>query len=241
VGLDDVVRLKHSPRMLAGERFADDLVAAVRATNPTGDVAAGLAAIEGWDRTAVPDSRGAVLFTVWFDTYLQGSGANGAERWQKAWARPWSAAEPVTTPDGLADPARAVQAFAQAVAQAKETYGRVDPALGEVLRVRRGDVDVPVMGCPGVYGCFRVLGLRPSGDGKAGTFEVAGGDGWVLAVEFGKDGPRARSILAYGASSLPDSPWFSDQAAMYARGELKPVAFAEAEIERELVRRYRPE
>jgi acyl-homoserine-lactone acylase len=46
--------------------------------------------------------------------------------------------------------------------------------------------------------------------------------------------------MAYGASSNPESPWYSDQAAMYARGELKPVAFSEDEIERSLVKRYRP-
>jgi acyl-homoserine-lactone acylase len=238
VSLEDVVRLKHSPRMLAAERFADDLIAAVRAANPTGEAAAGLAAIEAWDRTASPEARGVVLFMEWYDLYLQGSGASGTERWRRAWATRWEPARPVTTPDGLADPARAAAAFAQAAAAVQRRYGRVDPAWSDVVRVRRGDVNVPVMGCPGVYGCFRVLGLRARGDG---TFEVAGGDGWVLVVEFGRDGPRARSILAYGQSSLPDSPWFSDQAAMYARGELKEVAFSEAEIERQMVRRYRPE
>ena len=239
VGLDDVVRLKHSPRMLGAERFADDLITAVKAANPAGDVAAGLAALEAWDRTASADARGAMLFSEWFDRYLEGSGAGGAERQRKAWATPWDPARPLATPDGISDPARAAEAFAKAVASVKQRHGRVDPAWGEVVRVRRGNVDVPVMGCPGAYGCFRVLGLRPSGND--GTFEVAGGDGWVLAVEFGAEGPRARSILAYGESSLPDSPWYGDQAAMYARGELKPVRFSEREIAGDLVRSYRPE
>jgi len=47
-------------------------------------------------------------------------------------------------------------------------------------------------------------------------------------------------VMAYGASSNPASPWYSDQAAMFARGELKSVAFSEAEIAAGLVRRYRP-
>ena len=65
------------------------------------------------------------------------------------------------------------------------------------------------------------------------------GDGWVLAVEFGKT-PRAYSVLAYGESRKPDSPHHADQAAMFARGELKPVAFTEADIEKSTIRRYRP-
>lgn len=65
------------------------------------------------------------------------------------------------------------------------------------------------------------------------------GDGWVLAVEFGTV-PRAYSVLAYGQSPHPDSPWHADQAAMFARGEMKKVAFTARDVQRQAVRRYRP-
>ena len=58
-------------------------------------------------------------------------------------------------------------------------------------------------------------------------------------MEFG-DQPRAYSVLAYGESPRPDSPFFSDQAAMFARGELKRVAWAEADIAAQTIRRYHP-
>jgi len=45
----------------------------------------------------------------------------------------------------------------------------------------------------------------------------------VLAVEFG-DPPRAYSVLAYGNSNQEDSPYFYDQAEMFANNTLKPVA-----------------
>jgi acyl-homoserine-lactone acylase len=105
-----------------------------------------------------------------------------------------------------------------------------------VHRVRRGDVDVPVGGCTGSMGCFRVLSYRADPDGK---LRVTSGDGWVIAVEFGKV-PRAYSVLAYGLSAKPDSPHHADQAALFARGELKPVAFTEADIAKATIRRYRP-
>ncbi len=140
------------------------------------------------------------------------------------------------TPQGLADPQRAAAAFAWAVDETKRRYGAGDVPWGDVHRVRRGDVDVPVGGCTGEIGCFRRLWFRPDADGK---LEVAGGDGWILAVEFGKE-PRALSVLAYGESPRPDSPWFADQAALFARGELKPVAFSERDIERQTVRKYHP-
>jgi acyl-homoserine-lactone acylase len=128
-----------------------------------------------------------------------------------------------------------VTAFAVAIDELKRDFGRWNVTWGEVHRVRIGDVDVPVGGCPGTLGCFRVLSYAPAKD----VWVASRGDGWVLAVEFG-DTPRAYSVLAYGQSSRPESPHFSDQAAMFARGELKPVAFTEAEITRQLVRRYRP-
>ena len=99
--------------------------------------------------------------------------------------------------------------------------GPVDVAWGDIHRVRLGDLDLPVGGCSGFLGCFRVLWYDDAPDGKQ---RVAGGDGWVLVVEFGRDGPCAYSVLAYGESAKPDSPHHTDQAEMFTRGELKRVA-----------------
>jgi acyl-homoserine-lactone acylase len=159
------------------------------------------------------------------------------ERWNRAFRVPWTPADPVTTPRGLANPTRAVEAFSRAVESMKADFGRWDVAWGEVHRMRRGDLDLPVGGCSGELGCFRVIQFQPSAD----TLWVANrGDAWILAVEFGRAGPRAWSVLAYGQSDDPASPHFADQAEMFARGELKRVAFSEREIARDLVRRYRP-
>jgi acyl-homoserine-lactone acylase len=116
-------------------------------------------------------------------------------------------------------------------------YGAFDVPWGDVHRVRVGDVDVPVGGCGGALGCFRVLNFRTDPDGKR---SVIGGDGWVLAVEFGREMPRAYSVLGYGNSSREESPHLSDQAAMFARGELKTVLFRSRDVDAGAVRRYRP-
>jgi acyl-homoserine-lactone acylase len=47
-------------------------------------------------------------------------------------------------------------------------------------------------------------------------------------------------VLAYGQSPNESSPYFADQAAMFARGEMKRVAFIERDIEAQTVKRYRP-
>ena len=52
--------------------------------------------------------------------------------------------------------------------------------------------------------------------------------------------PQALSILAYGESPRRDSPWFADQAEMFAKGQLKPVAFTAKDVDSQAVVRYRP-
>jgi acyl-homoserine-lactone acylase len=230
LSLEDVVRLKHSYRMLLADRVKADLVAAVKATKPSGDVAAALALLQRWDHTASPDSRGSTLFEIWFQRYAQGRPDNAL------FAHPWTETDPLKTPRGLSEPTRAAEAFTGAVEEATKRYGRFDVTWGDVHRVRRGPVDVPVGGCPGRLGCFRVLSYGRDADGK---LSANTGDGWILAVEFGAV-PRAYSVLAYGESPNPASPWHADQAAMFARGETKKVAYTAHDVDAQAVTRYRP-
>ena len=228
--LEDVVRVKHSYRMLLADRVKRDLVAAVRASKPQGDVAAAIALLRRWNNTAAPASRGAMLFEIWFQRYAQG------RQPKEIFAQPWTESDPLRTPRGLLDRPRAVEAFGWAVEETAKRHGRWDVAWGDVHRVRRGSVDVPVGGCSGVMGCFRILNFARDPDGK---LSANGGDGWVLAVEFDAV-PRAYSVLAYGQSPDPASPWHADQAAMFARGEMKRVAFTARAVEAGAVARYRP-
>ena len=230
LSLEDVIRLKHSYRMLLADRVKADLLRAVAAASPTPEVAAAAAVLRRWDNTAAPTSRGAVLFEHWWQRYSQGRTA------VQQFAQPWDATNPRRTPSGLADLDRAVTTFTEAVSDVTTRFGAVDVPWGEVYRVRRGDVDVPVGGCPGARGCFRVLGFARQDDGK---YAANTGDGWVLAVEFAEE-PRAYSVLAYGQSNKVASPWHADQAAMFARGEMKPVRFLARDVDRHVVVRYRP-
>jgi acyl-homoserine-lactone acylase len=230
LSLEEVIRRKHSYKMLLADRVKPDLIAAVKATHPTGDTAGALALLTRWDNTAAPESKGGSLFEIWWQQYSRGLPDS------LRYAEAWSAARPTSTPRGLKDPVRAAAAFASAITETTRRFGSWDVAWGDVHRVRRGNVDVPVGGCSGALGCFRVLVFRPDTDGK---LVATGSDGWILAVEFGNV-PRAYSILAYGESPREDSPWFSDQAAMFARGELKKVAFLARDVDADVVRRYRP-
>ncbi len=228
--LEEVVKLKHSMRMLLADRVKDDLLKAVRAEPHDTLVTAAAKLLASWDNTAAAESRGSLLFETWWRRY------SGQAR-DSAYAERWTPAKVSSTPRGLGRPDLAVDALVWSIADMQRRYGAIDVAWGDIHRVRRGNVDVPVGGCSGTVGCFRVLTYAQQPDGKR---VATSGDGWVLAVEFGKDVPRAYSVLAYGQSPDPASPYHSDQAAMFARGEMKTVRFTEADIAANVVRTYRP-
>jgi acyl-homoserine-lactone acylase len=242
--LEDVWSAKNTMRMLLADRVKDDLLRAVAASGAVGEVAAAARLLEAWDNTAFSDARGAVLFVEWWDRYVAGgerapgspaSAGFGATA-GSLFAEPWSADRPAATPRGLADPARAVDAFRRAVPATAERWGSWNVAWGDVHRARLGELDLPANGCDGLLGCFRVMWFS---DDEDGLRRIRGGDGWVSAVEFG-DTPRAFTILAYGQSARPGHPHSEDQLAMFLAGGHKTVAFTEADIRARLVRSYRP-
>jgi acyl-homoserine-lactone acylase len=243
LSLEEVVDLKHSMRMLLADRIKEDLIVAVRSSNPEPELSRAIEVIANWNNTVAAESRGAELFRLWFENYLMDDEMEGGstreqlqQAWKAAFRHPWNPDEPLTTPRGLSNPDRAVEAFRKAADETQQKYGRWDVAWGEVHRLQRGSVDVPIGGCPGSLGCFRVLNFEENESGKR---VASNGDAWILAVEFSYP-PRAYSVLAYGQSSKEDSPHHADQAELFARNQLKKVAFTEKEIRVQLLRKYRP-
>lgn len=228
--LEEVCDLKHSPGMLLAERVKSDLIALIRASQPTSELEAAAKSLEDWDNTVKRESRGGTLFAEWWERYSE------KDKGTNLFAVRWNAAEPTATPRGLAEPERALKLFLDALADVTSTYGRADVAWGDAHRIRKGSVDLPVSGGPGTMGCFRVLGFREDSDKKlvANT-----GDSFVFAVEFSQP-PKAYSVLAYSQSDVEGSPHFSDQAALFAAGKMKRVAFTDAEIQSQLIKSYRP-
>jgi acyl-homoserine-lactone acylase len=222
ITFEELVAYKHSTRMAAADRILDDLIPAARAS---GDADARQAAevLEGWDRTADAGSRGGVLFLAWLEQF--GSRGGG-------WAAPWSEAEPVTTPDGLADPAAAVRLLGAAARSVKERFGALDVRWGDVHHARVGDHEVEASGASGdPGGVFRVASYQEDAEGRRW---VNMGDTWYAALEFTPAGVNARVLLAYGNASQPHSPHRGDQLELYGRKEMRIPWRTRADIEANL-------
>lgn len=237
--LQDVMRLKFNPKMLLADRVKPDLIKAIRGVKESSeDLRRGLAVIEAWDNRVAAESRGAVLFQRFWDTYRTAV--------KQPFAVEWDAKNPAKTPAGLSDASLAVKHFEDAVRWTRENYGTEKVAWGDVHRVRLGDLDLPANGAIGSYGLFHVVGFQQQPDGKRviGTAErgkpmVGGGDGWIFAVEFSRP-LAAYSLLAYSNTSNAASKHHAQQARMFANNQMKRVLFMESEIKANLEREYRP-
>jgi acyl-homoserine-lactone acylase len=239
--LDKIKKCKVNTKMLLADRVKPDLLKIIRGTTQDGvalDDAARL--LESWDNTTSRASKGSLLFTTFWKYY----GAMAKHPYQVD----WDERKPATTPFGIGEPETARKALAQAVKDVKEKYGALDVAWGDVHRLRRGNLDVPIggfiseyrkgfRGGPyGDYGSFRVIDYQEAKDGKMVAIR---GDSYVLAVEFTSP-PTAYSICAYSQSGDPKSPHHTDQSVLFAKEEFKRVYYTEEDIAKHLERSYHP-
>ncbi len=229
LSVEDVIELKHNPRMLMAERVVGDLLGAAMAVDDR-DVREATEVLSAWDLTAAADSRGGVLFERWAGQYFDGTADS------LRWRQPWDPPRAHATPYGVSDPDAAVEALRDAILSLRNEGVAPDAPWGEVHRVIRGNVDKPVSGCPPTLGCFRALSFEPTNDGRLAANR---GDSWVFVVEFG-DVPRARTVLAYGQTARSGASHYADQAAMFAAGKMKEVAWTDEDIRRKTIRVYRP-
>ncbi len=215
ISFEEMIEYKHSTRMELADRILDDLIPAAR---KYGDKLARQAAdvLAAWDRFADAESRGAVLFSFWFED----------TDFNSMFSIPWNENSPRTTPDGLADPQSAAKLLSDAAAKVMAAYGKLDVAWGDVYRLRSQRVDLPANGGAGGLGIFRVLNFTSEPDGR---FKSVDGDSFVAAIEFSQP-VRAMVLTSYGNATQPNSAHSGDQLPLFARKNLRPVWRTRREI-----------
>lgn len=129
-------------------------------------------------------------------------------------------------------------ALKEVVSEYRKRFGRIDPSLGDIQRLRRGKVDLPVLGGSDVLRATTIWD-RDQPDGK---FRVRHGDSFVMLVRWDRAGQVvSESIQPYGAATnRSESPHYTDQMKLYVAGKYKPVHFEWADAVKNAKRRYRP-
>jgi acyl-homoserine-lactone acylase len=145
-------------------------------------------------------------------------------------------------------PVELLATFSKTLDQMNADFGTWNTPWSEINRFQRltGEIDLPfddskeytpVGMASGTWGALAAFGART----YPGTKRLYGyrGNSFVAAVEFGEK-VKAKSILAGGQSSDPNSPHFYDQTQGYVDGKFKDVAYYREDVEARTEERYVP-
>ncbi len=240
--LDALIAAAYDPRLAAFEFLLPPLFAAFDAL-PAADplrtrLAGPVGTLRNWDFNTSVGSVPAALAILW----AQDLAATFADRIKAEDAVVHEfLRDRLTTADRLA-------ALDRTRTRLERDFGSWQTPWGEINRFQRlsGDVkpvhddskpSLPIGFAPSAWGSLAAFGTAAD----TGTKRIYGnrGNSFVAAVEFG---PRvkAKTILAGGVSGDPRSPYFNNQAELYAQGKFKDALYYREDIERAAVRRYQP-
>jgi len=214
ISYDELVGYKMNTEMEAAHRFLDDLLDAV-ASYPDSMAVAAADVLKAWDKSTNADSKGAILFEQWFGKMNKSMIANQ-----------WSLANPISTPNGLSDPQKAVGILTQAAEELLQKYGSLDMPYGELNRFRKDKYDFPANGGSDQLGVFRTMYFSPDRDKKNRAFH---GDTYVAVTEFGEK-VKASVLLSYGNSSQPGNKHSGDQLQLLSEKKLRPALLDKEDV-----------
>jgi penicillin amidase/acyl-homoserine-lactone acylase len=128
-------------------------------------------------------------------------------------------------------------AFREAVAWLKLHHGRIDPDWGEVNRLVRGAVSLPISGAPDTLRAVYPKEIREDGE-----LHMSAGDTWIALVEWDPEGRQTAQVISpFGSASLDEaSPHYADQAPLFAGEAWRTALLTKPEVEADATRRYRP-
>ncbi|MEU6805207.1 penicillin acylase family protein [Streptomyces neyagawaensis] len=230
----DLQKQQFANRVPAADLAAEDAAracAALPGGTATGsdgtvvDVSEACRVLAAWDRTVDTSSRGALLYDRFWRKLTR------AVPNAQLWKVPFSAADPVRTPNTLntAAPGFAT-ALADTVTELRAAGIALDAKLGDHQFVVRADRRIPVHGGTESLGVWNKI-EAPWNAAAGGYAEVSSGSSHIQAV--GWDGgrcPVARTLLTYSQSSNPNSPHHLDQTRLFSAEKWVTSRFCEKDI-----------
>lgn len=129
---------------------------------------------------------------------------------------------------GNGEPPDTAEHLQKAVDHLKAHFGRIDPPMSELLRLRQGDVDLPLYG-----GSDTIRAMTTWDVDEDGRLSLKHGDSYIQWAEWPRDGGRvtSRSVHPFGsATTRPRSRHYTDQMELYATERMKPVRFWEEDV-----------
>ncbi len=170
--------------------------------------------LQNWDRSGEVDKVG---------------GAHAKLLYGHLWTRVNEITDDAITPDEMVPSLKYVRSYLL------EHFGKVDVALGDYQKLVRGDKELPLRGLPDVLASMSTVAY------KNGMVKGTSGESYILLARYPKAGlPIIETIHAYGNSSKPDSPHYTDQMEAFTKLQLKPMTLDLEEVRKQAVRVYSP-
>jgi acyl-homoserine-lactone acylase len=128
-------------------------------------------------------------------------------------------------------------AFREAVEWLMVHHGRIDPEWGEVNRLVRGQVSLPISGGPDT-----LRAVYPDAMRDDGQLHMTAGDTWIALVEWDRQGRQAARVISpYGSAALDKaSPHYADQAPLFVAEEWRTAHLTREDVIANATRTYRP-
>jgi penicillin amidase/acyl-homoserine-lactone acylase len=174
-----------------------------------GDLSAAQTLLKGWDRRTNIGSRAVALAVL-----MRAEAAH-------------SDSHPDVSP---------IDALRHAIKTLKSHFGRIDPEWGQVNRIRRGNLDLPIDGGPDIYRA--VYGVAQ----KDGTLTASAGDTFIMFVTWDKTGVLSSdSVNQFGSAAMDShSPHYADQTPLFVAMKTKPVLFTQSQLAGNVEADYHP-
>jgi acyl-homoserine-lactone acylase len=215
----------------------------------TVEVSKACATLASWDGTYDLDARGAALWREFmgrFDTA-------DLTRQGPLWATAFDPDRPVETPSGLAPaPDAGDDAVLVNLARAVQIFDKaghpVDAPLGALQYADRNGERIPIHGGLGLDGTTNIVSYsnRPGSTTESipkrtpvmaprSTLTNEGylinyGSSFMMAVEYGPDGPRAKVLLTYGNSQDRTHPRFAESTREFSEKRWREVSLGEEAV-----------
>ncbi|OLL31596.1 acylase [Burkholderia sp. SRS-W-2-2016] len=216
-------------KQAALDRACNGEALAAMPTDPSdGELRAACKVLAAWDDTGAADARGATLWDEWWRRLQTIAPA-------QLYAVPFDAAQPLTTPAGIAaDPTKLAATLHEAIAALKHAGLALDAPRSAALYVQRNAERIPLFGGCDAGGYFTAACAAHPFDASGYSMNVNPmGDTYLQIVRFAENGVVARTLLAPSESDDPASPHYADATRDYAAQRWLTMPFTEEAIQRD--------
>jgi acyl-homoserine-lactone acylase len=232
--LETLQGLMYSNRVLGAETTMDDILFVCETLEGLGApdevqqrALDACARLEHWDKRVNLDSRGAHIFTEFWNAIQKDLN-------EELWRVDFDPADAIHTPRGFdtsipANHDLIINALSEAV-QAIEGAGLdLNAPFGDVQFFVRNDEIIPIHGGKDAMGVFGVIKVSLQ---QGGYQNIRGGNSYIQAVTWDdSECPMAEGMLTHSQSTDPASPHYGDQTPVYSAKGWIPLPFCAEEIE----------